>query len=329
VNNMELISIIMPIYNSEKYLYKSINSVLNQTYSHFELLLLNDGSTDNSYEIIKEFEKIDKRVKTFTHVNAGQSFTRNKGIELCKGEFIVFLDSDDTLDELFLEKMRSKISSTNVDIVVCEHFIKYPTSIKKIPNSLKGEYTGENSFQYVLEGKISHTCWGKIYKSTLIKNSDIVFPVGRTNEDLYTVAIWFLKAEKVFVFNEPLMTSFDREGSITNSFSSKFIDLLYILNLLENYLHDNNLFNKFGGGFTRKYQKMVIYLMNYGVRMKELDFIYDVVNASSIKLKDFDNRLLSNKELIAVVLMKINIKLYYFITRFYYNNFAKDVYIVK
>ncbi|MBT2689225.1 glycosyltransferase family 2 protein [Bacillus sp. ISL-47] len=326
---MQLVSIIVPIYNSEVYLDKTITSILSQTYKNLEILLINDGSIDNSLDIITRYKNKDSRIKVFSHQNSGQSFTRNKGIENCTGDFLVFLDSDDWIEEHFIEKMYTKISEGKSDIVVCDYYISYPNETKKMSYNLSGYFKGDESFRLMLNSEISHTCWGKMYKTSLIKKSKVFFPVGKTNEDLFTVSIWFLLAKKVTFLNEALITSRDREGSITNSFSQKFIDLLFILKLLKDYLIEKKLYQKFENDYKKKYQKMILYLANYGVRMKRIDFIKEVIRMSNVPIGQFNKELLTTKEKVAVSLLSKGVIVYYLFTRIYYKLYAKHVFIVK
>lgn len=108
-----LVSIIMPVYNKENYLEKSILSVLNQTYKNIELVIINDGSTDKSEEIILKM-MYDNRIKYYKQSNNGVSIARNNGIKVALGEFVSFLDADDYYDETFIEKMLNKIKDKNV-----------------------------------------------------------------------------------------------------------------------------------------------------------------------------------------------------------------------
>ncbi|MBD7913311.1 glycosyltransferase family 2 protein [Clostridium cibarium] len=124
---MSKVTIIVPIYNKEARLEKCIESVLNQTYKDFELLLINDGSVDRSHIIASEFEKKDNRIKYYKQQNRGVSFTRNIGIQLANSEFISFLDADDEINERYLEKMVSAVGSGNV--CYCGHY--YVTKGKK------------------------------------------------------------------------------------------------------------------------------------------------------------------------------------------------------
>ena len=118
-----LISVIVPIYNSEKYLDNTIKSIINQTYKNLEIILVDDGSTDKSYEICKKYQKKDNRIKLFHQKNKGVSSARNKGIENSNGEYITFIDSDDLIDKRMYEKLFTAFDN-NIDYVFCDYKIK-------------------------------------------------------------------------------------------------------------------------------------------------------------------------------------------------------------
>ena len=105
----ELVSVITPIYNSEKYISKTINSVINQSYKNLEIILVDDGSTDKTYEILKKYSKMDKRIKLFHQKNKGAPLARNKGLEKSTGRYIVFVDSDDILEKDAIEKYMENV----------------------------------------------------------------------------------------------------------------------------------------------------------------------------------------------------------------------------
>jgi len=117
---MPKVSVIMPIYNKESRIKASIESVLKQTYRDFELILINDGSTDDSEKIAMEYYKKDSRIKYYSQVNQGVSVTRNNGIDIAKGEYISFIDADDEWDRYFLEKILQEVSGNNV--CYCGHY---------------------------------------------------------------------------------------------------------------------------------------------------------------------------------------------------------------
>ena len=118
-----LISIIVPVYNSEKYLRAAIHSLLNQTYQNIEVILINDGSTDGSQELISSFQKKDKRIKLYNTKNLGVSHARNYGIDRASGSYIMFLDSDDTYDKSYCLEMIGLINKFNADVVMSNYYI--------------------------------------------------------------------------------------------------------------------------------------------------------------------------------------------------------------
>lgn len=111
-------TVIVPVYNAEEYLDRCIESILNQTFTNYELLLVNDGSKDNSLQILRKFEKIDKRITVFTQENQGVSVARNQGIENAKGEYICFIDSDDWVENDYLENLYKNKTSDDTLVIL-------------------------------------------------------------------------------------------------------------------------------------------------------------------------------------------------------------------
>ncbi len=132
--NKPLISIIVPVFNSEKYISRCINSILEQTYGNFELIIINDGSKDKSLKICEEYQKKDRRIKVFNQENKGQAFARNVGLDNAKGEYISFIDSDDYVHSRFLEYLYNALISSDSDISMCyhkKHFLDQMFYVKK------------------------------------------------------------------------------------------------------------------------------------------------------------------------------------------------------
>ena len=119
----DLISVIVPVYNIEKYLPRCIDSILDQTYKNWEAIFVNDGSTDNSLKILEEYKKSDGRIKIIDKKNAGSGAARNDGIETSKGKYIAFLDSDDWYEEDFLEKLYNNLIENSSDVSMCNPMI--------------------------------------------------------------------------------------------------------------------------------------------------------------------------------------------------------------
>lgn len=181
-------SIVIPVYNASKYLKECIDSVLQQTYDNYEVLLINDGSTDDSYEICKLYEKNNDCIKVFTKENEGLSATRNMGIALCTGDYIVFLDSDDYIEKESLFKFNQIIETTSAEVVsaYAYHFDSSGNKKKSRPflNAEAHVQSGRDFFRKSLYQNNLRACAPfYITKVDLIKNNNLQFKVGLLHED--------------------------------------------------------------------------------------------------------------------------------------------------
>ncbi|HEM2541092.1 TPA: glycosyltransferase [Streptococcus suis] len=217
---MNKISIIVPIYNVEQYLSKCIDSIVNQTYKHIEILLVNDGSTDNSEEICLAYAKKDSRIRYYKKENGGLSDARNYGIERAKGEFLAFIDSDDFIDQEFIQRLYEAIVSENALVAVSGydrvdasgHFLKAET----LPTN-QAVLSGREVCKKLLEedGHRFVVAWNKLYKKELLEG--LRFEKGKIHEDEYFTYRLLYALEKVAVVQECLYHYVDREDSITTS----------------------------------------------------------------------------------------------------------------
>lgn len=226
------VSIIVPVYNAEKYLDKCINSVLNQTYKNIELILIDDVSSDNSFNKCNEYAKKDDRVKAVKNEkNLGQAGTRNKGLDLCTGDYICFLDNDDWYDKLFIETIYNNLINNNADISGCATSAYYDDS--KIINSYSNIDSGLKSGKELIinilnQSKISWgTVWNKIFPRKFIK--DLYFLTGTELEDYYVMLRLFHKVDRIYFDNKPMYyylqrsTSQSKRGYHPNIFSEKIV----------------------------------------------------------------------------------------------------------
>lgn len=241
----KVVSIIIPVYNVEKYLRQCLTSITSQTYSNLEIIIINDGSRDKCNLIIDEFEKQDSRIKSINKENSGISATRNRGIEIATGEYIMFVDSDDWLEPTIIETLVSKIE--DIDLVVCSYNRAYESCmIPRIFNT-EGELSSTEFRRRLigLEGAELRdpsqtdslvTVWGKLYKAEIIKNKKLQFVSTKeigTCEDLIFNLDYVVNIDKIYVINKPLY--YYRKINVT-SFTS-----IYKENLLQLW---NNLFKK-------------------------------------------------------------------------------------
>lgn len=188
------LSIIIPVYNSEEFLEKCINSLLAQTIKNFEIILINDGSKDKSLEICRQFAQIDNRIKVFNQANSGQSKARNVGIENAAGEYITFVDSDDWVDADYYEKLVDASERNDADIA-CASILR----VRKHSQKYRIKYTKETIFtepqSKIDAARVPDMCyvWNKVYKRSLIDKLELRFIKGMFFEDVdfVTRAVFF------------------------------------------------------------------------------------------------------------------------------------------
>lgn len=214
----ELVSIIIPIYNVEKYLKNSIESALQQTYTNLEIILVDDGSPDNCPNICDEYEKLDIRIRVKHQKNSGLSGARNTGIAMAKGKYLFFQDSDDTLEKDCIEKLYASMKKFNTQISVCGRFYEFEDGKKLCKYDEKFEKCYEfedaieemNDFYY-----FDMSAWGKLYKKELF--DDIKFPEGKLSEDYFIMYKLFERSKKISYTSEPLYNYLQRQNSISKN----------------------------------------------------------------------------------------------------------------
>ena len=228
------ISIIVPIYNASKYLKKCLDSLVNQTKKELEFILINDGSTDDSESIIKSYS--DDRIKYYKRSNHGIGKTRNFGINKSTGKYIMFLDSDDYLEEDACELLYKKIEKDNLDLVVCDFYkvINNSNNLEKITN-FKNTSLKDNP-NLLLD--INLAPWNKIYRSDLINNNNIKFIEDLKYEDAPFVALALLKSKKIGKVDKPLINYTIHDSSETTVRDKRVFDIIKIVDIIRNHFKD-------------------------------------------------------------------------------------------
>jgi len=184
MNEMPLISVIVPIYNAETYLNRCIDSILDQTFNEFELLLIDDGSIDNSYKICCDYAAKDKRVVVFQKANGGVSSARNIGIKKASGKYSIHVDSDDYIENSMLEEMYNAIISQNVEMIICDYYKVDQNIVTRIDQG--GCVTSEDCISLMLKAKIHGSLWNKLILHELYEKHLLFFPEElKIREDLY------------------------------------------------------------------------------------------------------------------------------------------------
>lgn len=223
----DLISVIIPVYNVEKYLRQCINSVINQTYHNIEIILVDDGSPDNCGKICEEYAQKDSRIKVIHKKNGGLSDARNAGIEIATGKYITFIDSDDDIVKEYVEYLYGLLSKNKTKMSIGSYSV---ISKEKKINIGEGYtekvLTTEECLERMLceEGFSISSC-AKLYSKELFDN--VEFPKGKLNEDNGTTYKLILQCEKISFGNKSIYNYYKRDNSImTSKFNLKKLDLI-------------------------------------------------------------------------------------------------------
>lgn len=218
VSMQPLISVVVPVYGVEKYLKKCVESILHQTYQNLEILLVDDGSPDYCPLICDRYAKEDPRVRVIHKANGGLSSARNAGIEASSGEYIGFIDGDDSVEPDMLEQLERACSESGAEIAVCDYFLERSDGsqifpVDRVPDEI---LTGDQALDQFLRNGFVYLviAWNKLYARKLFFNNDIRYPVGRFFEDNCTTNRLLYKSERVALIGRPLYHYLQRDGSI-------------------------------------------------------------------------------------------------------------------
>jgi len=257
-----LISVIVPVYNGEKFLNECLDSIEKQTYRHFEAIIINDGSTDATLSILNRYAAADKRFKVFSQDNTGQSGARNAALDLVSGKYLTMVDADDIIDKDFLKTLYVLSIETGDDIVACR-----PTQDMTELGLYNDVYSSVDSLSYMKltlsQKAYDHSVWGKLYKTDIWENirfKDLYY------EDLEVFPRIFLKTPNVTVTNARLYFYRSNENSFINTFSPKRLDVLKSADNVISTLreHDCNT-SIIDAAYSRKLSALFnMYFITYG-----------------------------------------------------------------
>lgn len=249
---MSKVSVIVPVYNVEKYLSFCLDSLLNQTFPDIEIICVNDSSTDKSLFILERYAEFDNRIKIINRENGGLSAARNTGIEAADSEYILFVDSDDYVSPLLVENVIDIAKTHNPDYISFNNFVlmentrKLYLSFCAIDNSFENKLLTEKQLPASILSDIPLTAWSKLYKTKIIKENNLKFAEGIQYED----GPWgyeYFCACKNFVFsNTPLyFYRAAREGSIMMKKDNSVLDVLTSLKLGDEIMQKHGKFDKY------------------------------------------------------------------------------------
>lgn len=215
---MVKVSIIVPVYNVEKYLRRCLDSLNNQTLEEIEIIMVNDGSTDSSAEICKEYLKDNKKFKYVEQSNQGLSGARNSGIKIATGEYLGFVDSDDFVTDDMFEVLYNNAIKFNVDISACGHMSYFENGNIKINTKkyIKKRYTRAEALDlFLIQELFDVVAWNKIYKREIFNETE--YPIGKIYEDIQTTYKLIDKSNGVYLDSTPKYYYFQRINSISHS----------------------------------------------------------------------------------------------------------------
>lgn len=223
---MGTVSVIIPIYNVEKYLRACVDSVIGQTYRDLQIILVDDGSTDSSAQICDEYPLKDKRIIVLHKENGGLSDARNAGLPLASGDFIFYLDSDDYLEHNAIDSLVQMQNQTDADIVLGNFFYTFSDHEYAAKVWYQSDTVLENkrAMAALIDGRIETFAWGKLIRSEIAHR--YLFPKGKVFEDHYWTHFVFGDAERVALITQPLVHYRQRDNSISFTFDMKRLDIL-------------------------------------------------------------------------------------------------------
>lgn len=251
---MANISIIVPIYNSEENLENCIVSIINQTYKDIQIVLVNDGSTDKSIDICSKYEQIDNRIKVINIENSGVSVARNTGMRYSKSKYIMFVDSDDSIDLNIIEKLLNIIEEKDYDLSMCgyKRVFKKNGLIEKVQGIKCSQYSGNiknflnNIDEYIDNPLLQGPCW-KIFKKSIIIENNIEFPENMSyGEDTTFVYSYLEHVNYITTIDEELYNYYiDEKESLSTVFRvDKYSISLFLNSKLEKMLKSHGIHNK-------------------------------------------------------------------------------------
>ncbi len=304
----EKISIIIPVYNVENYIRKCIDSVINQTYKNLEIILIDDGTPDNSGKICDEYAEKDSRIIVLHNENMGLSGARNCGLDIATGKYVSFIDSDDYVDTCYIEKLYNALKSENADMAICKFKYIFEKDYKNIniksilPYKTKvfnSEQALNNMYSYSKRAISFVTAWGGVAKIELFDG--VRYPIGKIIEDEYTTYKLYMKCNKISYYNEPLYYYVQRTGSILNSpFTIEKVSMVDVFDEKLNMLRANAYNHTYNLTLSRYY--LMLYFVKAKIIRNKLDYDIKLIDD---KISKLDNMSLEHRMSFKILLNKI------------------------
>lgn len=307
------ISIVVPVYNVEEFLPRCVESILKQSYKNLEILLIDDGSTDNSGTLCDNYAKNNQNIRVYHKKNGGLSDARNYGIEKATGNYIAFIDSDDYIAEDYCKILYNNLIKYEADISICA-FIKTDGKNDNIEENKEQitTYTGIDKQKNILNhmNTITTVAWNKLYRKEMWDN--LRYPKGKINEDEFVVHYLMHKAKKVVYTNIILYYYYQRANSIMKKkFSSERFDVIDAFQERWQFYKEHKEYKELEGKAYCLYMKMII--SNYILSKK------NKLQNDKKKLLERYREEYKNKKMITNIKEKIKLSSFYFLPEIYSN----------
>lgn len=260
-----IISVVVSMYNVERYIVRCVTSIINQSFNNIEIIIVNDGSTDQSLKIVEENFSSECKIIIFSQTNQGLSCARNAGLNIAKGKYVAFIDGDDWIETTMLEEMYNNAILHDSDVVSCRlqyENIDNGTSSISGRNFTSNTISGEALLKDVLLGRSIQTSAAiKIYRTEWLKKNNLYFRPGLINEDvLYVLEIAYF-ANKISLVNKAFYHAVERTSSITRNFTEKNIDnILLALSFQKDFLLEHNIYIKYKEIFEASYIRQICFI---------------------------------------------------------------------
>ena len=287
------ISIIVPVYNVERYISECIDSIISQSFQDFELILINDGTRDNSFEICKKYAVKDSRIILVEQENGGVSTARNKGVKYAQGIYLVFVDSDDILVENTLYELYNIAINNDVDIVISKIFRFTDRNLRNTYANFQDKYIDFNGVRELSldriaiidsSKKIDDVYWfgfsSCLYKMDILVDNNITFPLFRVGEDSLFLTEYLINSASAYIIGKDLYGYRQNQNSVTNQFVPNYLE---DVKLRANYV--DNLLSKYSSKFdveyierfnishsSRLYQTIMMFLKNPSIKQGKIKF---------------------------------------------------------
>lgn len=314
-DNRPLVSVIVPVYNVDKFLKRCLESIKCQTYKNIEIIIVNDGSTDASGRICDEFEDIDKRVKVIRKRNGGLSDARNAGMNYSDGELICFVDGDDYLTLDCIEHLYDIMIRSDADISIGGYYkVLYEDNIPNSNQSFKVYMNRDEALETLLYQKyFTISAWGKLYKKRVLEG--IKFPIYKLHEDVGTIYKAFSKAEGVVYSDKKIYAYVQRDKSIISSnFTKKKMDYIeFTKEIVEFFKDDKRLFKAAVSRHFSACFQILVQIPKSEYKNEYKAIVSEIIKYRRIVLKDKKAR---HKNRAAALISYINIELVLFLLKF-------------